>query len=143
MAHDPSCLFCKIVRGEIPAARVLETDSCIAFLDINPVNLGHLLLIPRDHHATLAEVPPDTAAALGRELPALCRAVRQVTNAPALNVVVNNGARAGQTVDHVHYHVIPRHDDDDVHWPWPHVAYPEGGMNALKNAIAAALGATA
>lgn len=139
MAHDPACIFCKIVRGEIPSARVLETDSCLAFLDINPVNLGHLLLIPKDHHATLADLPPDTAATLGRELPALARAVLKVTGAPAFNVVVNNGAPAGQVVDHVHYHVIPRFPNDAVRWPWPHVAYPDGGMAALKDALTAAL----
>lgn len=139
MPHNPSCIFCKIVRGEIPSARILETDACLAFLDINPVNLGHLLLIPKDHHVTLADLPPDTAAALGRALPALCRAVQKATNAPAYNVIVNNGARAGQVVYHVHYHVIPRLDDDNVRWPWPHVAYAEGGMAAMQNAITSVL----
>jgi histidine triad (HIT) family protein len=137
--HDPTCLFCRIVRGEIPAARVLDTDTHLAFLDINPVNHGHTLLIPKDHHATLSDVPPDTAADLGRALPALCRAVREATGAPGLNVIVNHGAIAGQTIDHVHYHVIPRHDGDAVHWPWPHVAYPEGALDALRAKIAAAL----
>jgi histidine triad (HIT) family protein len=139
MAHDPSCPFCRIVRGEIPAARVLETDAVVAMMDINPVNVGHVLLLPRDHHPTLSDVPPDTAAALGRVLPALCRAVREAAGAEGLNVIVNHGAVAGQTVDHLHYHVIPRHRGDAVRWPWPHAAYPEGGLAAMREAIATAL----
>jgi histidine triad (HIT) family protein len=139
MTHHPSCIFCRIVRGEIPSARVLETPEVVAMMDINPVNPGHVLLLSKAHHATLSDVPPETAAALGRELPALCRAVREAAGADGLNVVVNHGAVAGQTVDHLHFHVIPRHAGDAVRWPWPHAAYPEGGLAAMRDRIAAAL----
>jgi histidine triad (HIT) family protein len=123
MSHDASCIFCKIARGEIPSAKVLETDQAFAFLDINPVNPGHVLVIPKAHHARLADLPDPLAAHTASLLPRLCRAVRDATGAEALNVIVNNGRAAGQTVDHVHWHIIPRSADDAVNWPWPHSQY--------------------
>lgn len=134
-----STLFAKIARGEIPAAKVLETDRAVAFLDINPVNHGHVLLIPRDVYPTVADLPDDLAAHLGSLLPRLCRAVKAASGAEALNVIANNGPVAGQTIFHVHWHIIPRFGDDAVRWPWPHSAYPEGGLEAMKEKIIAAL----
>ena len=77
--HDSHCVFCKIVRGEIPSARVLETADAVVFLDINPVNPGHTLLVPRAHHARLEELPEELAAHAGSLLPRLCRAVKAAT----------------------------------------------------------------
>ena len=122
-AHDPHCIFCKIVQGQIPSARVLETDQAVAFLDIHPVNPGHTLIVPRAHHAHLAELPDAIAAHAGSLLPRLCRAIRAATGADGLNVIVNNGRAAGQTIDHVHWHIIPRFQDDAVNWPWPQGEY--------------------
>jgi histidine triad (HIT) family protein len=121
--HDPACIFCKITRGEIPASVVLSTDDAVAFLDINPVVKGHTLVVPRSHHADLASLPEPLAAHVGALLPRLCRAVQAATGSDGLNVVVNNGRVAGQTIDHVHWHVIPRFHDDPVNWPWPHSEY--------------------
>lgn len=120
---DPSCIFCKIILGEVPSVRVLETDQAVALLDINPVNPGHVLLLTRAHHPTLSELPEELAAHTASLLPRLCRAVREATGANGLNVIVNNGRAAGQTIDHVHWHVIPRFHDDAVNWPWPHTEY--------------------
>lgn len=122
-SRDPRCVFCKIVHGEIPSARVLETDLAIAFLDINPVNHGHLLLVPRDHHAVVSELPENIAAHVGSLLPRLSKAVQEATGAVGLNVVINNGRVAGQTIDHCHWHLIPRFEDDPVNWPWPQGQY--------------------
>ena len=129
------CLFCKIARGEIPAARILETDRAIAFLDLQPVNPGHVLLIPRDHHETLSELPDELAAHAGSLLPRLCRAVRAATGAEALNVIVNHGRAAGQTIFHVHWHVIPRRAADAVRWPWPHEPYERDGLDRMRSRI--------
>jgi histidine triad (HIT) family protein len=123
MSRDPHCIFCKIVAGEIPSTGLLETDHAVAFLDINPVNRGHALIVPRAHHATLSDLPDDLSAHAGSLLPRLCRAIKAVTGADGLNVIVNHGAVAGQTIDHVHWHVIPRFRDDPVNWPWPHSQY--------------------
>lgn len=138
-AHDPSCVFCKIVRGEIPSARILETEHAVAFLDINPVNRGHILLVPKAHHATLAELPDDLAAETARLLPRLSRAMMSVTEAEGFNLIVNNGRVAGQTVAHSHWHLIPRCGDDAVDWPWPHVDYPDDELAQMRDRIAAAL----
>lgn len=137
---DPGCIFCKIVSGAIPASVILETDDALAFLDIRPVNRGHVLLVPREHHADLSELPETLAAHTGSLLPRLSRALMRTTGADGLNLIVNNGAAAGQTVFHGHWHLIPRWADDHVHWPWPHIQY-EGDEHArlhaaLKDALA-------
>ena len=138
---DPHCIFCKIVRGQIPSARVLETDEAVAFLDINPVNPGHTLLVPKAHHAHLADLPDALAAHLASLLPRLCRAVRTATGADGLNVIVNNGRAAGQTVDHVHWHVIPRFHDDAVNWPWPQGQYAGDELGQMRSGIEQGLSA--
>jgi histidine triad (HIT) family protein len=130
--HDPACLFCRIVRGEIPSARVLETDHALAFLDINPVNRGHVLLVPKAHHSTLSELPDDIAAETAKLVPRLVRAIRAATGADGLNLIVNNGEVAGQTVHHGHWHLIPRFEDDPVDWPWPHSHYSGDELNQMQ-----------
>ena len=129
------CLFCRIVAGAIPASQVFADDDVIAFLDIHPVNFGHLLIVPRAHHATLAELPESLAMAVARQVPRLTRAILAATAAPGLNLVVNNGLVAGQTIDHVHWHLIPRFEGDQVNWPWPHQSYPEAGLEAMRGRI--------
>ncbi|ODT98387.1 MAG: HIT family hydrolase, partial [Planctomycetes bacterium SCN 63-9] len=138
-SSDPACIFCKIVAGEIPSSKLLETDDAIAFLDINPVNHGHLLVIPKGHAANLAELSDDQAAHVGSLLPRLSRAVRAATGADGFNVVVNSGRVAGQTVDHCHFHIIPRRDGDPVHWPWPHTPYQGDELARVKSRIEAEL----
>lgn len=137
--HDPSCLFCKIVKGELPSSTVLETDDAVAFLDINPVIPGHLLVVPKAHHADITELPADLAGHVGSLLPRLCRAVKAATGAEGLNVVVNNGRVAGQTVGHGHWHVIPRFEDDPVDWPWPHAEYLGDELGQMRFRIERAL----
>lgn len=135
----PDCPFCRIIRGELPSARVLESDHAVAFLDINPVNHGHVLLVPRDHLASLAETPDEVSAALASLLPRLARAVMAATGADGANVIANIGEVAGQTVHHLHWHVIPRHADDPVNWPWPHQPYPTNQLETTRACIAAEL----
>jgi len=132
---DPDCLFCKIAAGLIPSAKVLETEGVVAFLDIHPVNKGHVLLVPKVHHATLSDLPDDLAAATAALVPRLCRAIRAATGADGLNLVVNNGRAAGQTVDHGHWHLIPRFVGDPVDWPWPHASYPGEELGQMRSRI--------
>jgi histidine triad (HIT) family protein len=131
-APDPHCIFCKIVQGQLPSARVLETAEAVAFLDIHPVNPGHTLLLPKAHHAHLADLPEAVAAHAGSLLPRLCRAIRAATGADGLNIIVNNGRAAGQTIDHCHWHIIPRFDDDSVNWPWPQGEYIGDELGQMK-----------
>ncbi|CAN5922156.1 HIT family protein [soil metagenome] len=104
-------LFTRIVRGEIPCHKVYEDDHVLAFLDINPVAHGHTLVIPKEAAATLDVLSDDAAAAIGRVLPRIARAVLAATGTQNFNVLQNNGADAHQAVFHVHFHIIPKHDD--------------------------------
>lgn len=104
-------VFGKILRGEIPCHRIYEDDKVLAFLDVNPIARGHLLVIPKEPAATIDQLSDDSSAAIGRVLPRLARAVLAATGATAFNVLQNNGAAAHQAVHHVHFHIIPKHAD--------------------------------
>lgn len=104
-------IFGKILRGEIPCHRVYEDDLVLAFLDIFPLSKGHTLVIPKRAVATLDQLDDDSAAALGRVLPRIARAVLAASGARNFNVLQNNGEGAHQAVHHVHFHIIPKFDD--------------------------------
>ena len=104
-------VFAKILRGEIPCHRIYEDDAVLAFLDVNPLSRGHTLIIPKEPAATIDQLSDDAAAALGRVLPRIARAVLAATGARAFNILQNNGAEAHQAVFHVHFHIIPKLDD--------------------------------
>lgn len=104
-------IFTKILSGEIPSHKVYEDEHVYAFLDIGPLSDGHTLVIPREPAETLDQLSDESAAAIGRVLPRLCRAVMKATGATAYNVLQNNGALAHQAVFHVHFHIIPKRDD--------------------------------
>lgn len=104
-------IFSKIIRGEIPCHKVYEDSHVLAFLDIGPLSRGHTLVIPKEPAATLDKLSDDSAAAVGRILPRICRAVQRVTGCTDYNVLQNNGALAHQAVFHVHFHIIPRFPD--------------------------------
>lgn len=101
-------VFSKIIRGEIPSHKVYEDDFVIAILDIGPLSEGHTLVIPKEPAETIDQLSDDHAAAVGRVLPRIARAIMKVTGASAYNILQNNGAPAGQAVPHVHFHIIPR-----------------------------------
>ncbi|HTE54876.1 MAG TPA: HIT family protein [Kofleriaceae bacterium] len=107
----PETIFNKILRGELPCHKVYEDDRVLAFLDINPLTRGHTLIIPKEVVATLDQLSDESAAALGRVLPRIARAVMAATGTRDFNVLQNNGARAHQAVFHVHFHIIPMADD--------------------------------
>src|SRR5262245_24424574 len=104
-------IFAKILRGEIPCHRVYEDEHVLAFLDVAPLSRGHTLVIPREAAETLDQLSDEAAAAIGRVLPRLSRAVLEATGASAFNVLQNNGPMAHQAVFHVHFHIIPKYDD--------------------------------
>ncbi len=113
-------IFSKILRAEIPCHKVYEDEHVLAFLDIGPLSLGHTVVIPKEAAVTLDELSDDAAAALGRVLPRLCRAVKKATGCDAYNLLQNNGALAHQAVFHVHFHIIPKPDGArglGVEWP--------------------------
>jgi len=104
-------IFSKIIAGEIPCHRVYEDEHVLAFLDINPVSAGHTLVIPKQAVATVDQMSDDSAAAVGRVLPRIARAVLKATGTREFNILQNNGAGAHQAVFHVHFHIIPKHAD--------------------------------
>jgi len=116
--NDEKTIFGKIIDGEIPCHKVYENEYVLAFLDVGPLSRGHTLLIPKERKAYLHELSDESAAALGRVLPRLCRAVMQATGATAYNVLQNNGSAAHQVVMHVHFHIIPRFDDAGLGLQW-------------------------
>lgn len=104
----PDTIFSKIIRGDIPCHKVYEDQYVLAFLDIGPLSRGHTLVIPKEPAPTMDELSDDSAAALGRILPRVCRAVMKVSGCSAYNLLQNNGEAANQAVMHVHFHIIPR-----------------------------------
>lgn len=112
-------VFSKIVRGEIPCHKLYEDDRVLAFLDIGPLSEGHALVIPKEPAVTLDELSDESAAAIGRVLPRLCRAIKRVTGVAAFNVLENNLPLAHQAVPHVHFHIIPKPNEQEglgVRW---------------------------
>ena len=131
-------IFAKILRGEIPCHRVYEDDKVLAFLDVNPISRGHTLVIPREAAETVDKLSDDSAAAIGRVLPRISRAVLAATGATEFNVLQNNGPMAHQAVFHVHFHIIPKYDDGSglgIDW---NASKLEGGAELAK-AIASKL----
>ncbi len=110
MTNEPT-IFGRILDGEIPCHRVYEDDHVLAFLDVGPLSLGHVLVIPKERVAFLHELSAEAGAAIGRVLPRIARAVMDVTGCADYNVLQNNGAAANQAVFHVHFHIIPKHAD--------------------------------
>jgi len=140
MRADPECVFCKIVAGEIPCQAVLQTEACLALLDIGPLAEGHLLLIPKEHYQTVDQMPEQLAGQVLRHVPRLVAAVKAVTACQGVNVLQNNGRVAHQVVPHVHFHIIPRNAGDEFHFNWPAGTYPQGRAERLAEALRAELG---
>lgn len=106
------CVFCKIARGDSPALKLYEDDECLCFLDNNPVSPGHCLIIPRCHFPSLVATPPSVVAAMCSKVPYISKAVMKATGSDSFNLLVNNGADAGQVIFHTHIHIIPRRARD-------------------------------
>ncbi len=129
------CIFCAIVSGKIPARMVHADDGTVAFLDINPVNRGHVLVVPRTHAESLTALPEEDATPLWRTVTALAGKMAAALGAHGFNLVVNDGRAAGQVVPHVHVHVIPRFRDDGIHTHPPTKSLPSAEMDDIQRRI--------
>lgn len=136
---DEKTIFGKIIDGEIPCHKVYEDEHVLAFLDVGPLSRGHTLLIPKECKAHLHELSDESAAALGRVLPRLCRAVMQATGAMAYNVLQNNGSAAHQVVMHVHFHIIPKFDDAGLGLQWNPGSLESDAATAMAHKIVEAM----
>lgn len=128
------CIFCKIVKGEIPSFKVYEDYNTLAFLDIAPVNSGHTLVIPKKHYETIEGIPEDELVELIKTVKRVGKAIKDGLGIEAYNIGLNNGSVAGQIVPHVHFHIMPRHVGDG-HKLWTQGQYSEGEANDILNKI--------
>ena len=134
MSLEQDCIFCKIIKKELPCAKVYEDESTIAFLDIGPVNQGHVLVIPKRHSETLLHMEERDAVNLMKSAQIVADAVKKATNSDGINLLMNNFKAAGQVVPHAHMHIIPRFKDDGLKH-WPQTKYKDGEMEKLQRLI--------
>ena len=133
------CIFCRIIKGELPCAKVFEDDRVISFLDINPINAGHTLVLPKRHYATLFEISQDDLSACAAASQKIAMAVYKATKSSGLNFIQNNFRAAGQLVEHIHFHLIPRFPRDNFLNSWPGKPCPQGELGKMLERIKAAL----
>ena len=107
-----SCIFCRIIGGDLPSRTVYETDDVLAFLDANPLARGHTLVIPKAHHERVGDLPSDVAGAVFEVVSVVTPRIETAVDADGTTVAVNDGEAAGQEIPHTHVHVVPRFEDD-------------------------------
>jgi len=132
-AHD--CIFCRMAAGQVPVIKIYEDQVVLAFLDINPVSDGHTLVIPKRHFERLHDCPAELVGQVGSRLGKIAKAVADAMNSEGYNVLCNNGRAAGQIVEHLHFHIIPRNTTDGVFDHWPAYKYEEGRIEAIAAEI--------
>ncbi len=129
------CIFCKIVDGKVPAAKVYEDDKVIGFLDIMPANKGHCLVVPKKHSQTLVEMNEDDLVSTVKAAKKIARALSLSFGNGSFNIVMNNGKEAGQIVNHAHIHLIPRFQKDRLRIKWSHLKYEGDEMKEYADKI--------
>jgi len=120
MPTDDTCIFCKIVAGEIPCFKLHEDDDTIAFMDINPAHQGHALAVVKGHWPTILDIPGDKLAAVAQTAKRVAEALQASLSPDGINIVQANGKGAEQSVPHLHFHVLPRVVGDDLKLNWGH-----------------------
>ena len=129
------CIFCKIGKGEIPSATIYENSDFRVFLDVAPANRGHALIIPKDHADNIFQLDGETAGKLFSLATVVARAIKEETGCEGMNIVQNNGAVAGQTVNHFHLHLIPRNEGAGVNVTWKPGETENNAQQELAKAI--------
>lgn len=128
------CIFCKIVRGEIPARIVYENEKVIAFLDVNPISKGHLLIIPKKHFENIFDIEEDYLKGIITSAKELAKKLKKNLNADGINMLHASGKSAQQSVFHFHIHLVPRYNRDKLD-TWPRSNYKELNFNEVKEEI--------
>lgn len=142
MSMDQNCIFCKIIQGEIPSAKVYEDEEIYAFLDISQVTKGHTLIIPKKHVENIYETNEEIASSLFARVPKIANALKKAYQPAGINILNNNGKAAGQSVFHIHIHLIPRYDESDgfdAKWVTNNEAYTPEDLAEIAQKIAAEL----
>ncbi|CCZ91853.1 MAG: HIT family protein [Eubacterium sp.] len=135
---DENCIFCKILAGEIPSTAVYEDDDFKAILDVNPAARGHVIILPKNHAANIYELPDEDASKIMIVAKKIATAIEKAYHCDGVNILQNNGEAAGQTVFHLHVHVIPRFKGDTVNIGWKQGDMPED-LDAICKEIQAQL----
>jgi histidine triad (HIT) family protein len=140
MTSNQQCIFCKIISGEEPCFRLFEDAVTLAFMDIYPASDGHCLVIPKTHYPTIFEMPAENFAAVARTVIKIAAGVERAVRPGGLSLVQANGPIAGQSVMHLHVHVLPRHEGDNllINWRRGNAGDPER-IAELANCIRARL----
>jgi histidine triad (HIT) family protein len=141
MTHptDGNCIFCKIVAGQIPCFKLLEDANTIAFMDINPVNPGHALAVAKGHWPTVDVIPPGVLAEVAQTAQKVAKAAFKVLKPHGVNLLQANGEGAGQSVPHLHIHIMPRVKGDDVNLNWEPKPGDMAAIKAVYEKLKAAL----
>ena len=129
------CIFCKMVAGQIPVTKIYEDEAVLAFLDIGPISDGHTLVIPKEHFEKLHECPSELLGQVSSRLGKIAGAVTAAINSDGYNVLCNNGRAAGQLVEHLHFHIIPRSTGDGLFDRWPSYKYEAGKIEQIAAGI--------
>ena len=129
------CIFCKIIRGDIPSVKVYEDDLVLAFLDIAPINKGHALVIPREHHHGSSTVPENVGGRMFHIGSRIGVAMKRALDFEGFNLHLADGSVAGQVVNHVHLHIVPRGAEDGFHWNWRQLSYADGEMRETAEKV--------
>ena len=133
--NENDCVFCKMVAGQIPVTKIYEDEVVLAFLDIGPISDGHILVIPKQHFERLHDCPAELLGQVASNLGRIAKAVAAAMGSDGYNLLCNNGSAAGQIIEHLHFHIIPRNTGDGVFSRWPAYKYPEGKIDQIAAAI--------
>ena len=128
------CIFCKIIKGEIPSDKVYEDEDTLAFLDINPTSEGHTLVIPKKHFVNFEDIPENELQKVILIVKKIGKALKDGLGVESYNVCENNDPAAGQEIPHIHFHLVPRYENDGLK-PWPQASYPEGRAEEVLKKI--------
>lgn len=125
------CIFCEIIKGNIPCYKLYEDDHCLAFLDISQASIGHTLIVPKEHFENIFELPEYISEHIGLITNKLAKHLKSSLNLAAMNVLNNNGELAGQTVGHYHVHLIPRYNENDIKIEFSNTTLSKEEFNTL------------
>lgn len=128
------CIFCKIINGEIPSEKIYEDEEVLAFLDINPYTSGHTLVLAKEHYENMEDIPKETLRKLMDTVKKISPAIKEGVESKGFNVGINNGDVAGQEIPHLHIHIIPRFEEDNLEH-WPQSSYQQGEIKYIAEAI--------
>ena len=129
------CLFCKMVAGKIPVTKIYEDEVVLSFLDIGPISDGHTLVIPKQHFEKLHDCPAELLGQVFTRIGKIAGAVAATMDSDGYNLLCNNGRAAGQLIEHLHFHIVPRNTGDRLFSRWPSFEYKDGKIEEIAKAI--------